>query len=86
MNDSVGIGTEIPQATLDVNGFMRLATNVAEPVTCDASVDGSIALTSGYEFCVCVDGAGWLRLAAAAHIQGRSSMSDTATLAHACNW
>lgn len=45
-------------ATLDVNGFMRLARNSAQPVACDASRRGAVALTSQTRMCVCTD-AGW---------------------------
>jgi hypothetical protein len=53
VQNQVGIGTTTPQATLDINGFMKMAKNVSEPVTCDANQDGSLALTSGYRMCVC---------------------------------
>ena len=47
-----------PRATLDVNGYMKLATNASEPATCDADRAGSIALTSTYTMCIC-DGSTW---------------------------
>lgn len=59
---SVGIGTATPVAKLDVNGFMRLAKNGSAPATCDATIDGAIALTSQYTLCVCKGGsAAWVR-------------------------
>ena len=57
--DQVGIGTETPQATLDVNGFVRLNANVVEPVVCDGARAGSVALTSGYGLCAC-NGLAWV--------------------------
>lgn len=56
LNGRVGIGTTTPQAKLDVNGYMRLAKNAAEPVACSATNDGAIALTSQYTMCVCKGG------------------------------
>lgn len=49
----VGIGTAFPQATLDVNGTMRLAKHSSAPFPCDAAHDATIALTSQYSMCVC---------------------------------
>lgn len=48
-----GIGTSTPQATLDVNGYMRLAKNSAQPRACSSTDDGAIALTHVYTLCVC---------------------------------
>ncbi|MFN9066910.1 MAG: hypothetical protein ACK5V3_06755, partial [Bdellovibrionales bacterium] len=53
---NVGIGTTTPQATLDVNGYMRLAKNATPPAACGATNDGAIALTSQYTVCVCKGG------------------------------
>lgn len=53
---NVGIGTTTPAAKLDVNGFMRLAKNGSAPATCDATIDGAIALTSQYTLCACKGG------------------------------
>ncbi len=55
---NVGIGTTTPAAKLDVNGFMRLAKNGSAPATCDATIDGAIALTSARRMCVC-DATSW---------------------------
>jgi len=55
----VGIGTTDPKATIDVNGYMKLALNSSEPVGCTASYQGSLALTSTFRMCVC-DGAMWV--------------------------
>lgn len=57
-NGNVGIGTNAPSATLDVDGFAKLASNSSAPATCDSNIAGSIALTSSYEMCVC-DGSNW---------------------------
>lgn len=57
-NKSLGIGTSSPAAKLDVNGFMRLAKNGSAPATCDATIDGAIALTSARRMCVC-DATSW---------------------------
>ena len=53
----VGIGTTAPVATLDVNGYARLAKQASQPAACAASNDGAIALTSQYTLCVCKGGA-----------------------------
>ena len=58
-NGDIGIGTTTPQATLDVNGYLKLAKNTSAPSLCDASKDGSIALTSNYRLCVC-NGTQWV--------------------------
>lgn len=55
---NVGIGTNAPEATLDVDGFAKLATNASSPATCAAGTAGSIALTSTHRMCVC-DGTSW---------------------------
>lgn len=52
----IGINRTIPQATLDVNGYMRLAKYSAQPVACSATNDGAIALTHVYTLCVCKGG------------------------------
>jgi hypothetical protein len=61
---SVGIGTATPQATLDVDGYMRLKNNTAAPVACSATNDGAIARTSKYTLCICKGGTTqWLHVA-----------------------
>lgn len=52
-NGRVGVGTITPVATMDINGFMRLAKYNTEPVVCAMGMDGAIALTSLYKTCVC---------------------------------
>ena len=55
----IGINSTSPKATLDVNGYLRLATNAVAPA-CAAANKGSIAYTgttTNY-LCLC-DGAGW---------------------------
>lgn len=53
-NGNVGIGTLAPVATLDIDGFARLAANAPNPpVACSATSSGSVALTGNYEMCVC---------------------------------
>jgi len=54
-----GIGTATPQATLDVNGYMKLKKNSSEPVACSATYDGAITLTRTYQFCIC-NGSQWI--------------------------
>lgn len=59
---NLSIGTDTPQATLDVAGFMRLAKNGSAPASCGAANDGAIALTSQYTLCVCKGGSSsWVR-------------------------
>jgi hypothetical protein len=55
----VGVGTTQPQATLDVAGFARLATNSGDPAACTGSNAGSIALSLSYNICVC-NGSAWI--------------------------
>lgn len=51
---NVGIGTDTPIATLDINGYARLAPQSAEPVACDAAHIGSIAFSEAAQsLCVC---------------------------------
>ncbi len=56
----IGVGTNDPQATLDINGFMKLKKNSSQPASCDANHDGAIALASNYKMCVCKNGSGWV--------------------------
>jgi hypothetical protein len=56
---NVGVGTSTPAATLDVDGYVRLARNSSAPVACDAAHDGALALTSKHQMCVC-DGTNWV--------------------------
>ena len=60
-NGNVGIGTTSPVATLDVNGFIKMKKNSAAPATCDATTDGSIAMTATRTLCVC-DSTSWKQL------------------------
>jgi hypothetical protein len=53
---ALGVDTASPQATLDVNGYMRLAKNSSQPVACSSTNDGAIALTHLYTLCVCKGG------------------------------
>lgn len=55
----VGINRSNPQATLDVNGFMRLTPMSSQPAACSPSNQGSIALTSLYRICAC-NGSNWV--------------------------
>jgi hypothetical protein len=56
----IGIGQSSPNATLDVNGYIKLKTNSAAPVACSATYQGSIAYTGGTTnyLCFC-DGTSW---------------------------
>jgi hypothetical protein len=56
---NVGVGTTSPQATLDVNGQMRLKVNSSEPYACDGTKAGDISLTSLFTTCVC-NGTEWV--------------------------
>jgi len=53
---NVGIGTTTPVATLDINGTAKLKKYSSQPFACDATHDGTTALTSGYRTCVCKGG------------------------------
>lgn len=57
---NVGIGTDNPQATLDINGYMRLKKSSTPPVACENINDGSLALTQHYTLCVCKEGIEWV--------------------------
>jgi hypothetical protein len=57
-NGNVGIGTTAPQATLDVNGYARLALNSSAPVACSSSNPGAIALNHLAKMCAC-NGTNW---------------------------
>jgi hypothetical protein len=58
----IGIGTTLPQATLDVNGYTRLAKNSSQPAACSATNDGAIALTHVYTLCICNGGStSWIQ-------------------------
>jgi hypothetical protein len=50
---NVGIGSSAPLATLDVNGYARLAMNSSQPVACTAANTGAIALTHLARTCLC---------------------------------
>ncbi len=54
-NGRIGIGNNTnPVATLDVNGFARLAPQTSAPAICNASLRGSMAFSSGSgRICVC---------------------------------
>jgi hypothetical protein len=52
-NGNVGIGTTAPQATLDVNGYMRLKANASQPVVCGSTNDNVLASTSRHTLCIC---------------------------------
>lgn len=52
-NGNLGIATASPQATLDVNGYLRLAKNTTAPATCSGVNDGAIALSSKHTLCIC---------------------------------
>ena len=49
---SVGSGN-IPQATLDVNGFAKLRPYNQPPVSCTTSRRGTIVLNGNYDLCIC---------------------------------
>jgi hypothetical protein len=53
---SVGIGTANPKATFDINGYMRLSKNNAQPAACGSGNDGAIALSHVYTLCICKGG------------------------------
>ncbi len=60
-NGNVGISTNAPQATLHVNGFMKLQPLGGQPATCDTNTEGSIAYGSNSrKICYC-DGLGTWR-------------------------
>ncbi|EKE22102.1 MAG: hypothetical protein ACD_7C00047G0004 [uncultured bacterium] len=53
---SVGVGVASPVAKLDVDGEIKMKIESAQPFACDATHNGTIALTSGYRTCVCKGG------------------------------
>ena len=57
---NIGIGTATPAATLDVNGYAKLAKNTSAPVACSITTEGSLAYTGGTTkyLCFC-DGSTW---------------------------
>ena len=55
----IGVSTPTPNATLDVNGFVKLKKYNTPPISCSIDSDGSIALTSQYKTCVC-NGSEWV--------------------------
>lgn len=57
-NGNVGIGLTAPSATLDVNGYLKLKTNTAAPITCNSTLKGALAFTSATRLCLC-DGTSW---------------------------
>ncbi|MEI7578511.1 MAG: hypothetical protein WCJ58_00560 [bacterium] len=59
--DKIGIGTATPQATLDINGFLRLKNNNAEPIACSVEVESALAISSSYVMCIC-NGTSWLNV------------------------
>ncbi len=56
---NVGIGTTSPQATLDVNGYARLALQSSAPATCSGANTGAIALNHLAQMCAC-NGTSWV--------------------------
>ena len=50
---NVGIGTPTPQASLDINGTVRLAEFSSQPAVCGPGIDGMIVRTSQYTLCIC---------------------------------
>lgn len=59
IGNGVGIGTTATYATLDVNGYARLALNASQPVACSASNQGAIAMTHLAQVCVCDTTPAW---------------------------
>ena len=59
----VGIGTEAPKATLDINGTAKLALNSRAPLACDAAHQGTLALTHHAALCVCDTENAWINVA-----------------------
>ncbi|MBY0386077.1 hypothetical protein K2X05_13040 [bacterium] len=59
---NVGIGTTTPQATLDINGIMKLAPQGSMPVACSGN-PGLIAYNSTInKVCYCGGGANWVAM------------------------
>lgn len=57
---NTGIGTLVPKATLDVNGFMKLKKyDSSSKPTCSTELDGAIILTTTYKLCAC-NGTNWI--------------------------
>ena len=57
---NVGIGTNSPSATLDVNGAARLAPQASAPLTCSGTTKGSLAFAAvAGRLCEC-NGTSWI--------------------------
>lgn len=56
---SLGRGTLAGQATLDVNGTVRMQTYSAAPDICSSGLTGALALNSSARLCVC-NGVSWV--------------------------
>jgi hypothetical protein len=56
---NVGIGTNAPQATLDVTGYARLSLNSSQPVACSSTNQGAFALNHLAQACAC-NGSTWI--------------------------
>lgn len=74
----VGVSTTAPVATLDINGFAKLKINTTEPVVCDFSTVGSIALDANTNLCVC-KATGWFQVNSANSCQWMSNCPSSAS-------
>lgn len=64
---TLGIGVSNPQATVDINGTLKLASQVGAPSSCSSSVKGSVAMTNMNGLCFC-NGSTWNKVESPAAI------------------
>ena len=55
----MGVGVEDPQATLDIDGFMKLKPQAEAPSDCNKDASGTLVMTRDYLLCTC-NGEKWV--------------------------
>lgn len=56
---NVGINTTAPNAPLEVNGYVKMTGQSAEPQSCTAAHKGMMAMTNNASLCIC-NGSSWV--------------------------